>query len=79
MVSRSHRRDPRPDLLHDAGAFVAGAKRHGTAGAAGDEVDVTAAEPAGGVLHQHLVRLGLVDVDVHHLIATRTLEKDGGP
>jgi hypothetical protein len=42
-------------------------------------MDVAAAEPAGRVPHQYLVRFGLVDVDVDHLVATGALEEYGCP
>jgi hypothetical protein len=56
---------------------VAGTKRHRTEGAATDEVDVAAAKAAGRVLHQYFVRFGLINIDVHDLIATGALEKNG--
>jgi hypothetical protein len=79
VVSRSNRRDPRTYGLNDAGAFVARTKWHRTARTASDEVDVSAAKPAGRVLHQYFVRFGLINVNVHHLVVTGALEKDGCP
>jgi hypothetical protein len=78
VIARLQVGDADADLFDDAGPFVPRAERHRSRVGSCQHVDVAVAQAAGHVAHEHLVLLGLVDIDVDDLVAPRDLEQDCG-
>ena len=80
MVALLHGCDARADFAHDAGALMAqDAREHALGIEPVEGVGVGVADAGGHDLHQHLARLGTLEVELDDLQRLLGFEGDGGP